>query len=64
MQAPEPQFTSTRFAPLATAMELVLPEKFTPWSSRRTRQQIHTAHNQRKLTESFTPVPGVPSVEG
>lgn len=64
MQAPEPQFTSTRFAPLATAMELVLPEKFTPWLSTRTHQQAQKRRTKTELTESFTPVPGVPRVEG
>lgn len=30
VQAPDPQFTSTRFAPLLTAMVVVEPTKFTP----------------------------------
>ena len=30
LQAPEPQFTATRCAPLATVIEFVDPTKFTP----------------------------------
>lgn len=53
VQEPEPQFTSTRFAPLATAMELVLPEKFTPWSASSasaSRSEDASKQNSRKAS--------------
>lgn len=61
---PLPQFTATRFALLPTLMEVAGEPKLTPWK----RERDVTCQFQHKQicarTESRTPVPGVPSVEG
>ena len=59
---PEPQLTATRCASLFTESEFVLPTKLTPYGYLSEPEQSRVL--AAILTESFTPVPGVPRVSG
>ena len=62
VQAPLPQLTATRSAPLSTLMLVLEPVKLMPCLRR--RQRGVRANTKGGLTDILHPVPGVPRVLG